>query len=98
MPTISRNWCGRARWKIKNETFNLLRNQGYPVEHDFGHGQQGLSNVLLTLNLLAFALHSACDLNLMGGVARNGDYSKVNSIRMDTDNNREILSIIRIAK
>jgi hypothetical protein len=29
---------GRARWKIENETFNTLKNQGYHIEHNFGHG------------------------------------------------------------
>ena len=34
--------CGRTRWKVENETFNLLKNQGYHVEHNFEHGKQGL--------------------------------------------------------
>ena len=25
---------GRARWKIENETFNTLKNQGYNFEHN----------------------------------------------------------------
>ena len=53
--------CGRTRWKAENEAFNLLKNQGYHVEHNFGHGSEGLSNTLLTLNLVAFAFHGACD-------------------------------------
>lgn len=53
--------CGRTRWKIENETFNLLKNQGYHVEHNFGHGEKGLSNTLLSLNLIAFAFHAVCD-------------------------------------
>ena len=53
--------CGRTRWKIENEAFNLLKNQGYHVEHNFGHGDEGLSNTLLSLNLIAFAFHGACD-------------------------------------
>ena len=28
--------AGRARWKIENETFNTLKNQGYHFEHNFG--------------------------------------------------------------
>ena len=52
---------GRTRWKAENEAFNLLKNQGYHVEHNFGHGKDGLSNTLLTLNLIAFAFHGACD-------------------------------------
>ena len=37
----------RARWKIENETFNTLKNQGYHFEHNFGHGHQHLSTVLM---------------------------------------------------
>lgn len=45
---------GRARWKIENETFNTLKNQGYHLEHNYGHGQQHLSVVLVLLMMLAF--------------------------------------------
>jgi len=54
--------CGRARWKIENETFNVLKNNGYNLEHNFGHGKDTLASLLVTLNLLAFAMHNACDL------------------------------------
>jgi len=54
--------CGRARWKIENETFNVLKNNGYNLEHNFGHGKQNLAAILVTLNLLAFAFHTACDI------------------------------------
>ena len=54
--------CGRARWKIANESFNTLKNQGYSLEHNFGYGKRNLSAVLTTLNLLAFACHTVCDL------------------------------------
>ncbi len=30
--------CGRARWKIENESFNTLKTKGYNLEHNFGHG------------------------------------------------------------
>jgi hypothetical protein len=53
--------CGRARWKIENETFNVLKNKGYNLEHSFGHGKQNLSAILVSLNLLAFAIHTVCD-------------------------------------
>ena len=36
---------GRARWKIENETFNTLKNQGYHFEHNFGHGQNYLDGL-----------------------------------------------------
>jgi hypothetical protein len=47
---------GRARWKIENETFNTLKNQGYQFEHNFGHGYQHLSHVFANLMLLAFLI------------------------------------------
>ena len=53
--------AGRARWKIENEAFNCLSRQGYSLKHNFGHGKSGLANVLATLNLFAFLLHSALD-------------------------------------
>jgi hypothetical protein len=45
---------GRARWHIENETFNTLKNQGYHLEHNFGHGKQYLSSVFAMLTMLAF--------------------------------------------
>jgi hypothetical protein len=45
---------GRTRWKIENETFNTLKNQGYNFERNYGHGQQNLSVVFATLMTLAF--------------------------------------------
>jgi len=45
---------GRARWKIENETFNTLKNQGYNFEHNFGHGKKNCSVVMAFLMMLAF--------------------------------------------
>ena len=45
---------GRSRWKIENETFNTLKNQGYHMEHNYGHVEQHLSVVLMLLMMLAF--------------------------------------------
>jgi hypothetical protein len=56
--------CGRARWKIENETFNVLKTNGYNLEHNFGHGKKTLASVLVTLNLLAFAFHTAAYLGV----------------------------------
>lgn len=50
--------AGRARWKIENENNNVLKTKGYHLEHNFGHGKRPLSSLLLTMNLLAFALHT----------------------------------------
>jgi hypothetical protein len=43
--------AGRARWKIENEHNNNLKTKGYNLEHNFGHGKDNLSNLLLTVYL-----------------------------------------------
>jgi hypothetical protein len=53
---------GRARWKVENENNNVLKTKGYHIEHNFGHGHQHLASLLLSLNLLAFLLHTILDL------------------------------------
>jgi hypothetical protein len=53
--------CARARWKIENESFNVLKNHGYHLEHNFGHGKKYLAMMFAPLNLLAFAIHTVCD-------------------------------------
>ena len=50
---------GRARWKIENETFNTLKNQGYQFEHNFGHGKKNLSVIFALLMMLAFLVDQA---------------------------------------
>jgi hypothetical protein len=47
---------GRARWKIENETFNTLKNQGYSFEHNFGHGYNNLCSVFAMLMFLIFLI------------------------------------------
>jgi hypothetical protein len=54
--------CARARWKIENESFNVLKTRGYHLEHNFGHGKEHLAALLGCFNLLAFAIHTVCDL------------------------------------
>ncbi len=57
---------GRSRWKIENETFNTLKNQGYHFEHNYGLGKKNLSLVLAMLMMLAFLVDQtqqlSCDL------------------------------------
>ena len=50
--------AGRCRWKTENENHNVLKTKGYHLAHNFGHGKQHLSAILLTLNLLAFLFHT----------------------------------------
>jgi len=54
--------AGRARWKIENENNNVLKNRGYNLKHNFGHGKKYLSFFLLTLNLSAFLFHTILDM------------------------------------
>lgn len=63
--------CGRARWQIENETFNVLRANGYHLEHNFGRGKSTLPDLFLVLNLLAFAFHTVVLLRVEGRVGRH---------------------------
>jgi hypothetical protein len=53
---------GRCRWKIENEVFNTLKNQGYRLERNYGHGEKHLSFNFFLLNLLAFFMHQIFEL------------------------------------
>jgi hypothetical protein len=48
--------AGRSRWRIENETFNTLKNQGYNFEHNYGHGYNNLCSVMTMLMVLAFLI------------------------------------------
>ena len=48
--------AGRARWKVENETFNTLKNQGYNFGHNYGLGKKNLSAVFTILMMLAFLI------------------------------------------
>ena len=80
--------CGRARWKIENETFNVLKTNGYNLEHNFGHGKETLASVLVTLNLLALAFHTAARLAVLAWreavVARGATYRFFEHLRTVT--------------
>ena len=47
----------RARWKIENEYFNSLKNQGYNITHNYGHGSNNLCYNMYNFTLLAFTMH-----------------------------------------
>ena len=53
---------GRCRWKIENEGFNTLKNQGYHIEHNYGHGSNHLCFNFYLLTLLAFYVHQVFEL------------------------------------
>mgnify|MGYP001565585298 FL=1 len=54
--------AGRCRWKIENECFNTLKNQGYYLEHNYGHGLKNLCFNFYLLTLLAFYFHQIFEL------------------------------------
>jgi hypothetical protein len=39
----------------------VLKDHGYRLGHNFGHGNQHLAQVFVLLNLLAFVFHTVCD-------------------------------------
>jgi hypothetical protein len=53
---------GRSRWKIENEVFNTVKNHGYHLEHNYGHGKKHLSFNFFLLNMLAFFTHQIFEL------------------------------------
>lgn len=54
--------AGRTRWKVENENNNTLKTKGYNLEHNFGHGKQHLSSLLVTLNILSLLFHTLLEL------------------------------------
>lgn len=53
---------GRSRWKIENEQFNVQKNRGYELEHNYGHGKENLSQIFYLLNLLAYVTHNILEM------------------------------------
>jgi hypothetical protein len=64
--------CARTRWKIENEHNNALKNRGYNLEHNFGHGKRHASELFFLLKLLAFQFHTILELS-------DEDYQKARS-------------------
>lgn len=54
---------GRCRWKSENECFNVLKNHGYNLEHNYGHGDKNLCFNFYLLTLLAFFMHQVFELS-----------------------------------
>jgi len=84
----------RARWKIENETFNTLKNQGYHFEHNYGHGYNNLSSILAMIMLIAFFIDQimqACSVLL------NRIYKKAKSKKKVFHTIRALFSIAFLA-
>lgn len=84
---------GRARWKIENETFNTLKNQGYNFGHNYGLGKKNLSMIFVMLMMLAFLVDQAQQLccSLFGAV-----WKKLRSKRALWENIRFLFQCYRI--
>lgn len=55
--------AGRSRWRIENETFNTLKNQGYHFEHNYVlNGYKNLCSVFTMLMVLAFLVNQVQEL------------------------------------
>ena len=72
----------RSRWKIENETFNTLKNQGYGLEHNYnyGHGHRYLANTLATLMMLTFLMdpiQQLCCPRFQAAQRRQGSYASL---------------------
>ena len=77
--------AGRSRWKIENEEHNTLKNHGYNLTHNYGHGKQFLSSLLVALMCLAFAFHTLLDL-------AQGTFSRLRAV---LPSRREVFSDLR---
>jgi hypothetical protein len=54
--------AGRCRWKNENELFNVMKNHGYCMEHNYGHGQNNMAFNFYLFTLLAFFIHQIFEL------------------------------------
>jgi hypothetical protein len=76
---------GRARGKIENEQFNVQKNHGYELAHNYGHGQHTLSMVFYLLNLLAFLAQKVLEFGdrlyhkCQAGESRRGLWTRLRS-------------------
>ena len=66
----------------------MLKTNGYNLEHNFGHGKETLASVLVVLNLLAFAFHTAATLAALAWrqavIARGATYRFFEHLRTIT--------------
>jgi len=52
----------RCRWKNENECFNVMKNHGYYMDRNYGHGKKNLCFNFYLLTLLAFFFHQIFEL------------------------------------
>jgi len=78
--------AGRTRCKrcpepvegVENEIFNTLKNLGYNLEHNYGHGKKNLATVFGTQMMLAFLVDQVQEhVCILFKAARNQYYSRM---------------------
>ena len=70
----------RTRWSIEYEAFNVLKNHGMNMGHNYGHGKCHLVSVLFGLMLLAWALDTLWGMTApiaLRARARHGSWKSV---------------------
>jgi hypothetical protein len=70
----------RSRWKIENETFNTLKNQGYNLEHNYGVGNHYLATNFMILTFIAFFIDQIAfylDLHFLAAYNMAKSYKKL---------------------
>lgn len=72
--------AARARWKIENECFNSLKNHGYNIEHNYGHGNNHLCYNMYNLTLVAFTMHQIHQLTDKLFKEMRGKYGRLGSL------------------
>ena len=60
--TVLREAAGELLRPTHHECFNSLKNQGYELTHNYGHGKAHLSLNMYLLTLLAFTFHQVFEL------------------------------------
>ena len=78
----------------------MLKSNGYNLEHNFGHGKETLASVLVSLNLLAFAFHTAAYLGLLAwraAVAAGGAKSRFFRAPADRHDIRDLRDLVAFA-
>ncbi len=89
---------GRAKWKIENEQFNIQKNHGYHLEHNYGHGEKNLSGVFYYLNLIAYLIHIILRERRSGVSKGAGDGRKPEAVLGRDENLDEKIRVGKLAR
>ena len=54
--------AAKSRWMIENECFNAVKNKGYCLEHNYGHGEKNLAFNFYLITFLAFTIQQIMEL------------------------------------